>query len=403
MRPTQLVIDLAALAHNFQRVRQLAPHSSMIAMVKANAYGHGLERIAQALPQADALGVASFEEAMCLRRAGVKQAIVLMEGLFYPDEWDEVFRQRFTLVVHHEAHVEMIEKQLSSPGAKLSSRGLTAGPSALLGKTLGPALKTARDDSVFAARDDKLGIQKISLWLKINTGMHRLGFDPQQVPDIYQRLLACSGVKQPIGWMTHFAQADTLDSEVTKQQIALFEQVVATYPGPRSLANSAGILAWPGAHADWVRPGLMLYGAAPFAGKTGEDYGLKPVMTLRSQLIAIQTVKRGGRVGYGGEWAAPEELRIGVVGVGYGDGYPQCMPSGTPVLVNGRHCPLVGRVSMDMLTVDLRSQPQAKIGDPVVLWGAGLPVETIAAHSATSAYELLTRMTQRPRVEVSGY
>lgn len=355
-RPTYMQIDLAALNHNLKRVHELAPMRSVIAMVKANAYGHGLERIGKALSGADALGVASLEEGLRLREAGITQPIVLVEGLFYADEIEEAARNHFTLVVHHLPHVEMLEK------AKVKN--------------------------------------PFPIWLKINTGMHRLGIDPEQLETIYQRLLAAPSVKKPIGLMTHFAEADVIDSKATLKQIEFFNQLTANYSGPRSLANSAGIIAWPSAHGDWVRPGLILYGASPFPDKTGLNHNLQPVMTLWSRLIAINLVKKGGKVGYGSTWTAPEDTRIGVVGVGYGDGYPQFAQNGTPVLVNGAECHLVGRVSMDMLTVDLRNQPNATIGDPVILWGAGLPVEHVARHCNTSAYEILTRMTPRPKVEI---
>ncbi|TAK76920.1 MAG: alanine racemase [Gammaproteobacteria bacterium] len=358
-RPTFMTIDTRALKHNLERVRAIAPGRSIIAMVKANAYGHGVVPVAQALHQADALGVASLEEGIRLREAGIQQPIVLIEGLFYADEIAEAARNNFTLVVHHLPHVEMLEK--------------------------------AQVDQPFP------------IWLKINTGMHRLGIDPAQIETIYERLMAAPAVKKPIGLMTHFAEADVVDSLATLHQVECFTQTVAHLPGPRSLANSAGILAWPKAHGDWVRPGLMLYGASPFANVTGRDHDLQPVMTLWSRLIAITHVKRGGKVGYGGTWVAPEDMAVGVVGVGYGDGYPQFAQNGTPVLVNEVLCPLVGRVSMDMLTVDLRNQPQAQVGDPVTLWGKGLPVEQVARHSNTLAYEILTRMTPRPKVEVKGY
>lgn len=351
-----MTIDLVALKANVERVRRLAPGRAIIAMVKANAYGHGVECIAKALPTVDALGVASLEEGIRLREAGINQPIVLMEGVFYPDELYEAAKYRFTLVVHHLPHVEILEK-VTMP-------------------------------------------EPFSIWLKINTGMHRLGIDIAELDTVYQRLMNIQSIRKPIGLMTHFAEADSLESESTRKQIQLFNQATAHLSGPRSLANSAGIIAWPQAHADWVRPGLMLYGASPFAGKTGLDHDLQPVMTLWSRLIAITPVKKGGRVGYGGTWIAPEDMVVGVVGVGYGDGYPQFAQSGTPVLVNGVECSIAGRVSMDMLTVDLRHYPQAKIGDPVILWGAGLPVERVARHSNTSAYEILTRMTPRPKIQV---
>lgn len=355
-RPTYMTIDLGALQKNLGRVRKLASGRKVIAMIKANAYGHGIVRIAHALNGADALGVASLDEGIMLRDAGIMQPIILMEGLFNAEELPIAAHYNFTLVVHHEAHVEILE--------------------------------SAKVDKPF------------TVWLKLNTGMHRLGFDPVHTDEIYHRLQAVKSVKQPIGLMTHFAEADAINSEATPIQIDRFQQATAHFPGPRSLANSAGIIAWPAAHGDWVRPGLMMYGASPFADKSGLDHGLLPVMTLWSRIIAITPVKKGGRVGYGGTWEAPEDMRVGVVGVGYGDGYPQFAKNGTPILVAGHECELVGRVSMDMLTVDLRQQPNAKIGDEVVLWGEGLPVERVARHSNSSAYEILTRMTPRPKIDV---
>lgn len=355
-RPTYMNINLAALRHNLQRVFELAPGCSVIAMVKANAYGHGLVRIAQALEGTDALGVASLEEGIKLREAGIQQPIVLMEGLFYPDEIQEAERYHFRLVVHHWPHIEMLEQ------------ATVATP--------------------------------FTIWLKLNTGMHRLGFPPDQLSAVYARLQAASSVRKPIGFMTHFAEADLTDRVTTHEQFQRFTAATQGLVGPRSCANSSGILAWPETHADWVRPGLMLYGASPFATKTGLDHNLQPVMSLWSRLIAITEVKQGGRIGYGGTWTAPHDMAIGVVGVGYGDGYPQFAQSGTPVLLNGVECKTVGRVSMDMLTIDLQHQPNAKIGDPVLLWGEDLPVERVARCSQTSAYEILTRMTPRPKIEI---
>ncbi len=353
-RPTKITIDLAALQNNVQQIKRMAPNSAMIAMVKSNAYGHGLERIALALPNTDALGVACIEEGAMLRAAGVKNPIVLMEGLFTADEVTRAAEQEFTLVVHHAAQVDMLEKTNHT--------------------------------------------KPLSVWLKIDTGMHRLGFKPSETQKNYMRLMNCAAVKKPIGLMTHFAESDSLDRAPTLKQIELFEETTKNLVGPRSLANSAGIIAWPSAHADWVRPGIMLYGASPFVGHRGVEHHLQPVMSLSSELIAIHQVNKGERIGYGGTWACPENMVVGVVGIGYGDGYPRHAQNGTPVLVNGRPCPLVGRVAMDMITVDLRTQPEAKVGDPVLLWGPGLPVEVVAEYSDTIGYELLTRITQRVKV-----
>lgn len=355
-RPTFLTIDLEAIRHNLRRVRTIAPRSKVMAMVKANAYGHGAVRVAKALSDADALGVASIDEAIQLREAGMTQPIVLMEGLFYPAELAEAAHHQLTLVVHHWAQVEMLEQ------AKIN--------------------------------------HEFTLWLKVNSGMNRLGLLPADAEDAYRRLMQLKLVKKPIGLMTHFAEADALDHRATVDQMHVFNLATRHLSGPRSLANSAGILGWPDTHADWVRPGLMLYGASPFANQTGQDFDLRPAMTLNSQLIAVNPISLGNKVGYGGTWTAPEDMLLGVVAVGYGDGYPQYAKNGTPVLVNGVMCPLVGRVSMDMLIVDLRKQPNAKVGDPVLLWGAGLPVERVAKQSHSSAYEIFTRMTARPKVQV---
>lgn len=355
-RPAQLIIDLPALKHNFDQIKKMVPGSSIIAMVKANAYGHGLERVALSLPEADAFGVASFEEGLFLRNAGVRNSILLMEGLFSEAELTFAVEHDFSLVVHHAAHIEMLEKSdLKKP---------------------------------------------LTVWLKIDTGMHRLGFSPEEVSKMYARLMHCQAVKKPIGLMTHFASSDILDSSQTLQQIELFNQVTSKLEGPRSLANSAGIIAWPASHGDWVRPGIMLYGASPFSGHRGVEYNLRPVMSLTSQLIAVHQVSKGARIGYGGTWTCPENTRVGVVAIGYGDGYPRHAENGTAILVNGRPCPLVGKVAMDMISVDLGTQPEAKVGDPVLLWGPGLPVEVIAEHSGTTGYELLTRITQRVKVIV---
>lgn len=355
-RPAQITINLSALRHNLQQVRLMAPNAAVLAMVKSNAYGHGLERIALALPDVDAMGVASLEEGMHLRHAGIKNPIFLMEGVFDASELSLAMEHHFTLIVHHLQQVEMLERYA--------------------------------------------GGGTFPVWIKINTGMHRLGFHPEEFQSAYARLSQCDAVNKPIGLMTHFAEADSVDRANTLQQIELFNALTEGLPGPRSLANSAGIIAWPSAHRDWVRPGITLYGASPLAGHRGVEHHLYPVMTLSSELISVHDVKKDSRIGYGGVFTCPEDMRIGVVAIGYGDGYPLHAKNGTPVLVNGRPCPLAGRVAMDMMTVDLRTQPEAKVGDPVLLWGPGLPVEVVASYSETSAYELLTRITQRVRVVV---
>lgn len=355
-RPAQITINLAALSNNLQQIRKMAPGSAILAMVKSNAYGHGIERISLALPGADGFGVASLEEGMLLRHAGITNPIFLMEGLFDSDEIGKATDHHFTLIVHEMHQLEMLEH------AKVKDA--------------------------------------FSVWLKIDTGMHRLGFEPSKVKQVYARLFNCKAVKKPIGLMTHLACADSVDRQHTLQQIELFNSVTQGLEGPRSLANSAGIIAWPSAHANLIRPGIMLYGASPLEGHRGVEHHLEPVMKLTSELIAVHQLAKGERIGYGGIWSCPEDMKIGVVGIGYGDGYPRHVKGGAPILVNGRPCPLVGQVAMDMLTVDLRTQPEAKVGDSVLLWGPGLPVEVVAEYAETTAYELLTRITQRVRVVV---
>jgi len=232
-------------------------------------------------------------------------------------------------------------------------------------------------------------------WLKIDTGMHRLGFAPEAAAAAYARLRDCRAVAGPPRLMTHLANADDRADAYTEDQLARFDTATADLTGPRSIANSAGLLGWSAAQRDWVRPGIMLYGVSPFSDTEAGALGLRPVMTLHSELIAVNHYRRGDAIGYGGTWACPEDMPVGVVGIGYGDGYPRHAVSGTPVLLNGRTVELVGRVSMDMICVDLRTQPRARVGDPVVLWGQGLPVEVVADHASTIGYELLCSVTQR--------
>jgi len=357
-RPAKITIHLDALQHNLVQIKKFAPRSNILAMVKSNAYGHGLERIALALPEVDAFGVACIEEGLALRQAGIQKPIVLMEGLFTENELQSAYDKDFSLVIHHAAQADMLLKNPPN--------------------------------------------RPLSIWLKINTGMNRLGFCPSAFKKAYDDLTQLAHIKKPLCLMTHFAESDLLHSEATSKQIKKFNKTVENFSGLKSLCNSAGIIAWPSAHQDWVRPGIMLYGISPFVGHRGVEHHLRPVMSLSSALIAIQKVSKGERVGYGGTWQCPEDMTIGVVGIGYGDGYPQFAKTATPVLVNKHPCPLIGKVSMDMLTVDLRTQPQAKIGDPVLLWGPGLPVEVVAESNNTSAYELVTRMMQRVPVGVVG-
>lgn len=349
-RPTSLEIDLGALQHNYAKIKHFAPTSKVVAMVKANAYGHGLDCIVPSI-NADAFGVACIDEALAIRKLGVSIPVVLLEGIFNESELQAVAENQFEIVVHHTWQVELLEK------AKIN--------------------------------------KPIAVWLKINTGMNRLGFQAGQVKDIWQRLNSHKNIINNIRLMTHFSSADELGNQQTNIQFQEFSQATRGLIAEKSAANSAAILAWPDTHGDWVRPGIMLYGITPFAEKTAEEFDLKPVMTLRSEIISINQLKKSDKVGYGGTWECPHDMQIGIIAVGYGDGYPRHAKNGTPVLVNNKIVPVVGRISMDMMAVDVSSQPNIKIGDPVVLWGKGLPIEKVALHADTIPYELLCNIAER--------
>lgn len=354
-RPLRAEIRLSSLQHNLQRARAAAPHSKVMAVIKANAYGHGMARVAHALHDVDAFAVASIDEAIVLRDSAVHADIVLLEGMFSADELLFVQAYGVQLVVCSAGQVEWLEAaQVKKP---------------------------------------------IVVWLKVDTGMHRLGIEPAEFAALHQRLSDCEAVAE-VRFMTHFACADEPDNPATAQQIADFSQCLGAAEGQRSLANSAAILAHPESHADWVRPGIMLYGSCPVQGETAASQGLEPVMTLKSHLIAIKQLNKGDRVGYGGDWTCPVDMRVGVVACGYGDGYPRHAKQGTPVLVNGQRTTLIGRVSMDMITVDLRGIDAGQ-GSEVVLWGDGLPADEVAHSVGTIAYELFCQVTARvPFVEV---
>jgi alanine racemase len=348
------VLDLDAARHNLSKVRQCAPNAKVMAVIKANGYGHGLLRMAEALQQVDAFAVARVDEGIRLRKAGFKNRIAVLEGFTCTEELEELLHYQLDAVVHCPAQLEIMEAR--------------PGPAACV------------------------------VWLKLDTGMNRLGFKAAEFDAVYQRLTQCALVKQPINLMTHFSDADDVNDDKTLKQINLFKQTVAGFPGERSLANSAGILGWESSLSDWVRPGIILYGISPFPDATGRQFGLRPVMSLQSRLIAVKPIDAGDTVGYSSRWTCEKPTTLGVVAIGYGDGYPRHAKAGTPVLVNGKRVPLIGRVSMDMMTVDLEKQPDAKPGDPVTLWGDGLPVEEIAQWADTIAYTLVCGVTQRVRL-----
>ncbi|MDQ9129021.1 alanine racemase [Serratia fonticola] len=358
MKAATAVIDRRALRHNLQQIRRLAPQSRLIAVVKANAYGHGLLETAHTLQDADCYGVARIGEALMLRAGGIVKPILLLEGFFCADDLPALVANNIETAVHSIEQLEALEQiELVHP---------------------------------------------VSVWMKLDSGMHRLGVRPEQAEAFYQRLSACRNVVQPVNIMSHFSRADEPLVDATEKQISCFERFANDKPGLKSIAASGGILLWPQAHFDWVRPGIILYGVSPLEEPYADHFGLQPAMTLKSSLIAVREHRVGEPVGYGGLWVSERDTRLGVVAMGYGDGYPRSAPSGTPVWLNGREVPIVGRVSMDMISVDLGPDASDKVGDEVVLWGNELPVERVAAFSGISAYELITKLTQRVTMEYIG-
>ncbi|MBJ3815802.1 alanine racemase [Shimwellia pseudoproteus] len=352
MQAATVVINRRALRHNLQRLRELAPTSKLVAIVKANAYGHGLLEAARTLPDADAFGVARLEEALRLRAGGITQPVLLLEGFFNASDLPVISLQQLHIAVHSEEQLAALEQaDLAAP---------------------------------------------VNVWMKLDTGMHRLGVRPEEADAFYTRLTRCKNVCQPVNVVSHFARADEPECGATEKQLAIFNQFTQGKPGLRSIAASGGILLWPQSHYDWVRPGIILYGVSPLEQRPwGPDFGLQPVMSLTSSLIAVREHKAGEPVGYGGTWVSERDTRLGVIAIGYGDGYPRAAPSGTPVLVNGREVPIAGRVAMDMICVDLGPDAADQVGDLAVMWGEGLPVERIAEITKVSAYELITRLTSR--------
>jgi len=357
LRTATAIINRQALVDNYQTIKQLAPNSQILAILKANAYGHGLERIASALPFADAFGVARIEEALALRACGIVAPIVLLEGFFAAEDLPILAVNNLQTIIHNEAQLTILcQASLAKP---------------------------------------------LKVWLKIDSGMHRLGIDPAQFTHFYQTLQQSNNVADDIVLMSHLACADNPYSEQTQHQIALFTELTHHHNEPKSLANSAGICAWPSSHFDWIRPGLMLYGVSPMQTTADSPcITLTPVMTMQSSLIAIRKIAANEPVGYGATWRSSKATTIGVIAIGYGDGYPRHAINGTPVLINGRRVPLVGRVSMDMITVDLGEQSQDSLGDIVILWGEQLPIEEIATCATTIPYEILCNITRRVKVNI---
>ncbi|MGC8521902.1 MAG: alanine racemase [Steroidobacteraceae bacterium] len=356
-RLIRAVIDGAAMRHNVEVIRARAPGARVMAVVKANAYGHGLVQTALALAGVDAFAVARLEEGVRLRERGVRAPIVLLEGVFTREQLRAASHFELELVVHDQLQVEL----------------------------LGAEPDTHRQ----------------GLWVKIDTGMNRLGFRPEAFGAAYERLRSLRPAPREIRLMTHLAAADEADGRMTREQLERFAAATRGIPGERSIANSAGIFGAVRVGGQWVRPGLALYGASPLPQRTAAELGLRAAMRLETSVIAVRHVPRGETVGYGATWRAERDARIAIVAAGYGDGVPRSLPNGTPVLLAGRRVPLVGRVSMDMIAVDVSALDAVGVGTPVELWGERLPVEEVARAAGTIAYELLCGVSERVPLELA--
>lgn len=352
MRPARALIDLSALRHNYRLAKSLSGCRAL-AVVKANAYGHGALACAAALDsEADGFAVSAIEEALQLREAGHRQPIVLLEGWFEASELELICRHQLWPVIHHHGQLQdLLQADLSQP---------------------------------------------LHVWLKLDSGMHRTGFSAADYPTVWRQLQA-SGKVASLTRMTHFARADEPETGRTEQQLEAFEQATLGLEGASSLCNSAGVLAWPQAHGDWIRPGIMLYGASPFGFPQPQASQLQPVMQLDSRVIAVHQIAASEPIGYGSRFVTGRPSRIGLVAMGYADGYPRHARDGTPVLVDGQRTTLVGRVSMDMLTVDLTDLPGTGLGSHVRLWGKGLDAGEVASHADTISYQLFCNLNRVPR------
>jgi alanine racemase len=356
MRPILATIDLDALRHNLAVTKRTAPQSKIMAVVKANAYGHGLLNVAPGLSATDGYAVLGINEAISLREAGYKQTIKLLEGVFDISELSLAAQYGLSMVVHQQEQIEMLESaQLSQP---------------------------------------------VEVFLKMNSGMNRLGFTPEHYVSAAQKLSANKNVSN-IVMMTHFATAD--EDVGINEALSLFDTTTRALPYGASVANSAALLRYPESHRAWVRPGIMLYGATPVSGQSAKGFGLKPAMQFTSQVIAVQTLNSGESVGYGQTFTAEKTTRVGIVACGYADGYPRHAPSGTPIAIHGQISKTLGRVSMDMLFADLSGIPQAGVGSAAELWGNQIPVDAVAEASGTVGYELLCAIAPRVPFKVINH
>ena len=351
-RPIQAHISLSALGNNLQVARRITS-ARLMSIIKADGYGHGMLRVAEALSASDGFALLGIPDAIRLREAGFRQPILMLEGIFGAEDLAPACEYNLACVIHSAWQIALLDAYPKN-GA-------------------------------------------LDVWLKINSGMNRLGFTPQQATQAMEQLRRHRAVRE-ITLMTHFANAD--EARGIDEPLALFNDFAAPYRMPRSLANSAALLRYPESHGDWVRPGLMLYGASPFADAGAQQFGLKPVMTLSSRIIAVQDLRAGDKIGYGGLFSAEHAMRVGIVACGYADGYPRHAPNGTPILVDGQRAQTLGRVSMDMLYADLSKLPRAGVGSVITLWGEGLPIEEVARAAGTVSFELMCALTDRGPIVV---
>jgi len=349
------IIDTQALRHNLSVIRARAGRARVIAVVKANAYGHGLVSTALSLPDADAFAVARLEEGLALRAAGISTRVMLLEGVFTASQLEDAAHQGLDLVVHDPCQIELLERAGNA--------------------------------------------ERFALWIKIDTGMNRLGFRPRDFSAALARIRALTPAPRELRVMTHLACANERDERTTSAQLASFREAIRGLGYETSIANSAGLFGDISLGCQWVRPGLALYGASPFEDASAAALGLKPAMTLMSSVIAMRQVGHGESVGYGAAWTAQRDSMVAIVAAGYGDGVHRSLGSGTPILINGKRASLAGRVSMDMIAVDVTGRADVEVGSPAVLWGAGLTVEEVARHAGTIPYELLCSVSQRVPLE----
>jgi len=356
-RSARITVHPEALQHNCNRAKQLAPKSKILGVIKANAYGHGSADTAGILYKiADEFAVSCVPEAVVLRDAGISKPITILQGFQNDSDLRIAEQLKLRLTVHDDNQLRLLDNYSSKPSSSSKSK------------------------------------YRFDLNIKIDSGMHRLGFHPKRTQDIYQKLKSHSQVNPDnLILMTHFSSADELDNDCTTTQIEVFNKACANIQAQKSIANSAGVLGWQASHTDWVRPGIMLYGSSPFADKTREDLDLKAAMTFAAPVISVHSLKKGDCIGYAASWTCPKDMQVAVIACGYADGYPRHASNGTPVWLNGQETQLLGRVSMDMIVVDASNykEGQIRVGDMAELWGQNISPDRVAASADTIAYEIL--------------